>query len=60
MGKFEIRRAISGFNRYYWYLVSKDGEMLARSKGGYVTRWSAKRGVRRFVKLASAAEVAEV
>lgn len=42
--------------QYYWHLKGDNNEIMAQSEG-YSSRWSAKRGARRFVKLAADAEI---
>lgn len=45
--------------RYYWHFVGANGEIVAQSEG-YLTRWSAKRGVKRFQALASQATLQDI
>lgn len=52
--KLEIFRGKG--KRYYFRMVGGNGEKVAISES-YITRWSAKRGARRFLELASNAQI---
>lgn len=41
---------------WYWHLQGGNGEIMAQSEG-YVTRWTAQRGARRFRKASLTAQV---
>ena len=56
-GKIEIFRDRKREWRYR--LKGRNGEIMAQSEG-YRTRWSAKRGARRFQAVASEADIIEV
>lgn len=55
MVRFIIFRSKVNRN-YYWHLKGNNNEIMAQSEG-YVTRYGAKRGARRFAKLATKAEI---
>lgn len=57
MGRFEIVKLQKLC--YTWRLVDKDGIRMESSRT-YLTRTSARRGIRRFAKLASSAPVTVV
>lgn len=55
MAKFEILRSPKN-RQYYWHLLGGNGEIMAQSEG-YTSRWAAKRGAKRFAKIAASAPV---
>ena len=56
MGTFTIYRSQKN-RQWYWNYKSSNGFILADGGEGYVTRWNAKRGVKRFIKAVNSAEV---
>lgn len=44
-------------NQYYWKMVASNGQVVATGGEGYTTKWGAKRGIRRFQRLAADASI---
>lgn len=55
MARFVVFKSPNN-KQFYWHLKGDNNEILAQSEG-YVTRYGAKRGAKRFAKLAVNAEI---
>lgn len=58
MSKFVIYKSkLSKRRNWYWHFKSSNGLIQADSGEGYLTRWNAKRGLKRFIDSVKTAEI---